>query len=534
MSIKGVGQNTKVHETSAPKVEARKTEDAPKLQAPAGNQTRANDNAFQSAAVKTALNRAFDKGLGAVTVAGATAGATAANLVPTEAKSPIDYFQIDKEADDLIKKHTSDELFGSNLNTDDLGKELADIARTDPARAAALTDNVLDKVSGGDRDEVAQSMTEAMSPAELREYAKTDEGKRSLEQLRGHLDAGRTTGDEEDTMKRIDTAIKAAELEKSTEFQKLDSNVQQEILSRLERNEKNPAAVDNLLDLVKDANFQALPAQSQRALLRAFDNRPEDKEFVGAIKALANKPDFKTLNFNQQISIISDLDRFANTESYKGSNGFLGTGLGGHRVSAEDRTFLLDKLGDAAILNQTSPNPALGNTLNKIFSGDVKIHTYSEAAEDGRIEFGNNTGNGVLNINKHPDANLPGYGANNFADTIVHELNHELNQGAPHGTPDQFLNEYRAGYTGNEAAGTGISTSAAQQRDNIDNLITGYPRIRDLYNSDAKFKQFIDDVKKGLSETPPRLVDPEQMRQELVNAGFSSDYLNTPGNTDNH
>ncbi len=446
-----------------------------------------------------------------------------------DAVEPIDYFEIDKQADDLIKKYTEDGfLWTEPLNTDDLGGELADIAKTDPDRAAALTDNILDKIDGGDKDELAQSFTESLSPSELREFAKTERGKELLGTLRQHLDEGVTWDDEDSTMARIDTAIKAADFEKSAEFKALSPEAQTEILNRLDSKQGNNAATDNLINLAKNADFAKLPVETQREMLKAFDNNKEDSVFTQGLITTAGKSEFQTLNPAQQAQVLDTLDKLADTESYKSGGGEEDAG----------RAYLLDHVGDTAILAANeSGNAAVHNTLDKILSGEVKFEFYSTPSDPktGATNFGKNNGNGVLQINIHPDANNDAvWGANKFTDTIVHELNHQLNPDADHGTPEQFLNEYRAFYVGIDATDGTTTPDAATQKGIIDNLLNVYPDIKDLYDNNEDFKKFIDAAKAGLDKTPPELLEPEAMRQALLDAGFDDDYLKKTGNTDNH
>lgn len=521
MSVKGVGQDVSVHRVELKVENKNNNGDVAQLRAPVEqtSTTRVGEQAFQGTIRKESLNRILNRAFAEI-----NAEKTA------ETKPPIDYFEIDKQADELIKKHTNDGFFGDSLDTDALGQELAGIAKTEPERAAALTDNILDKIDNGDKDEVAQSMVEAMSPAELRGYAGTDEGKKSLEQLRDHLLSGSVHGDERETAEKIDTAIKSAELEKSPEFKALDESVRQEILTRLENNATNEKAVDNLLNLVRDSSFQSLPADTQKAMLRAYDNRTEDTVFTDALRGMAAEPRFAALNATQQAGVIGDMDRFANTESYKGTNGFLG--IGGHNPSAEDKRYLLDTIGNVSVYSAENPGiRSVRNTLDKVVSGDIKFNAYNEPAEDGFITYGYADGN-TITLNRHPDA---ARGIEGVVDTLVHEVNHILNPGTDAGTPERFLNEYRAWIAGIEASGETIDADTLRGiLDNLGHSPNGaYDHLRELYNDNAEFRAVIDEVYAGLGETPPRLVDAEQMRQLLLDAGFDSDYLNTPGNLDN-
>lgn len=522
MGVDGVGYTVPVKEVEQPKVEPLKTENTEpqKLQAPLDNTATIGNFAFNGAVTKESLNRTLDAKVEAET--------KPADTPPTK---EIDYFEIDKQADELIKKHTDDGFFSDSLKTDDLGKELAEIAKKEPEKAAALTDNILDKIKGSDKDEVAQSMVEAMSPEELREFAKNEKGKEILEQLKDHLLSGSVWDDERDTAKRIDTAIKSAELEKSPEFQKLDKGVQTEILNRLEKNEKNPAAVDNLLNLVKDKAFLALPPETQKAMLTALDNRPEDTVFVDSMRALAAEPRFTALTTAQQAGVIKDMDTFAKTESYKGKDGFI-FGIGGRDVSPEDQRYLLDTIGDVSIYSAENPGlKAVRNTLDKVINGDIKFNAFNEPATDGFITYGYADGN-TITLNRHADA---ARGIEGVVDTLVHEVNHILNGNTEAGTPERFLDEFRAWVAGIEASGQTID--AQTLRDILDNLGHSdggaYDHLRELYNNNADYRAVIDEVYAGLNETPPVLIDAEQMRQRLLDAGFDSEYLRTTGNLDN-
>ena len=520
MSIKGVGQDIAVHQEQPQfKIEKPRVEPQP-VQAPLENKTRANENAFGSAMVKEALNRSFDK----------AEVAAKAVAPPDPPKPPIDYNAVDKKADELIKKNTSDGFFGKSLHEDTLGKDLADLAKTDPALAAAVTDNVFDKIDDGKRNGLAQNFVKNLSSDELRAFAKDDKGREVLGQLKDKI-SGPFWDNHQDLKNRIDTAIKAADLEKSPEFKKLDKATQSEVLARIGKNEQDGKAVDNLINLSKDGNFATLSPETQKAMLQAYDNRPGDAVFTDSLKALGGKSTFTALSAADQAKVISDLDKFAKTESYHDHGGFIGIGV--HSVSDDDRRYLLDKLGDTSIYSQANPGiTSVRNTLDKILNGTVKIEAYSEPAKDGKIVFGNADQHGTFHVNRHPDANNAAYGANHFIDTLVHEMNHELNGPSDYNKPDRFLDEYRAFTVGIEA--TGKTVDAGQQKKIINNLLNVYDNIKDQYNNDPKFKKFIDDSLAGLDKTPPELLDPETMRKNLLKAGFSSDYLNKSGNLDNH
>lgn len=108
------------------------------------------------------------------------------------------------EADALIRRHTNGD---GDVNTDALGQELAQTVVQDPARNRATHEAVIDRMSDGDRDEVAQSFTDAMSDEQLRQLATTPDGRSVLTKTEGALLSGSVHDDERDTANRIYTGL---------------------------------------------------------------------------------------------------------------------------------------------------------------------------------------------------------------------------------------------------------------------------------------------------------------------------------------
>lgn len=474
---------------------------------------------FAAEIKKADITSKFDVEAKTATTATATAKAT----------KEVDYFEIDKQADELIKKHTDDGFFSDSLKTDDLGRELAEIAKTEPERAAALNDNILDKISNGDKDEVAQSFVEALSPSELREFAANERGKESLEQLKGHLLTGSVHGDERATATRIDNAIKAADFMETPEFKALSPDTQAEVTSRLDAQQGNQEATDNLIRLTSNADFAKLPEATQKRMLEAFDANAEDSVFTDGLISTAAKTDFTGLTPAQQNQVISDMQDFAKTGSYnRQEGGFLG--IGRRDIPDDEKAYMLDLVGNMSIYSQQNPTiTSVRNSLDKVLSEEIKLEAYSEPAKDGFITFGTASGD-TMRMNMHADARR---GVEKTIDTFVHEVNHIVNGHTDAGTPDRFMDEYRARIVGREAGGE--TFDAAMQREALDTLVKSgaYGHLKELYEENADFAAVIDDAYAGLNETPPRLTTHEQLRQNLVDAGFDTDYLTTPGNLDN-
>ena len=96
-----------------------------------------------------------------------------------------------------------------NLNTDNVGRELADIARQNPADAELITAEIYkdDRIKDGDRDEVAQSFTQALSDTDLEQLAGTREGQRLLKEIETNLHQYPVHGDEAADANRIRLAL---------------------------------------------------------------------------------------------------------------------------------------------------------------------------------------------------------------------------------------------------------------------------------------------------------------------------------------
>jgi hypothetical protein len=467
-------------------------------------------------------------------------------FMPTDAptvppKPPVDYFEIDKQADELIKKHTDNGFFGSSLKTGDLGKDLAEIAKTDPTKARALTDNILDKIKDSDRDEVAQSLVDSMKPEELRELAKTEDGRKMLEQLKGHLLSGSVHDDEEKTARRIDTAIKGAELENSDAFKKLSPETQNEIKAQLGKDDSNSKAVDNMLEMVKSGGFNGATKDTQISMLKALANHSEDTNFREALVNLSSDGKFNGLDETNRAKVINNLDRFANTESYKGKEGSWFFNAGAHSVSDSDKKLLLDEIGKVAVYSAQNPgNAIIGNTLEHIVNGDVHLNLYEKKPEVRNgityYEYGNAGDATTVNLNKL----TIGTNFDQFVDTLAHEANHVLNARANGGDlsagdkPERFLDEYRAFIAGLE--GDGKNLSGSDFKSILDNLChskdAAYPNLRKLYDNNETFRKVVDqayaDADKG------QLINADEMEKRLVAAGLDSDYLKNTSNTDNH
>ena len=103
-----------------------------------------------------------------------------------------------------------------NLDTEGVGRDLAEIARQNPADAWAIAHEMLgdeiDQNDGGkikedDKDEIAQTFTENLSDTEIAGLARDENGRAMLDRMQHHLLSGNVHGDEVDTANRIQTEL---------------------------------------------------------------------------------------------------------------------------------------------------------------------------------------------------------------------------------------------------------------------------------------------------------------------------------------
>ncbi|MGI8554866.1 MAG: hypothetical protein ACR2LT_00700 [Pyrinomonadaceae bacterium] len=116
------------------------------------------------------------------------------------------------KADEIIAKNGGKD----NLNTDNVGRDLANIAHQNPADAWAVTQAMLGdgidqdgkgKIKENDKDEIAQSFTESLKDSEITTLAQDENGRNLLDRMEHHLLSGSVHGDERDTADRIQNEL---------------------------------------------------------------------------------------------------------------------------------------------------------------------------------------------------------------------------------------------------------------------------------------------------------------------------------------
>lgn len=121
--------------------------------------------------------------------------------------------QARRRADEIIAANGGKD----NLDTEGVGRDLANLARQNPADAWAVTQEILGaeidqsgrgKIEENDKDEIAQSFAGNLSDGELSAVGQNSGGRAMLERLQAHLLSGSVHDDERDTALRLETAAK--------------------------------------------------------------------------------------------------------------------------------------------------------------------------------------------------------------------------------------------------------------------------------------------------------------------------------------
>ncbi|HEY8561478.1 MAG TPA: hypothetical protein VIL74_13970 [Pyrinomonadaceae bacterium] len=117
-----------------------------------------------------------------------------------------------RRADEIIRDNGGKD----DLDTEGVGRDLAEIARANPADARAVAEAMLGdsidqddqgKIKEEDKDEIAQSFTNNLSDSDLDRAARDESGRAMLERMQRHLIAGSVHSDETETAERIQGAI---------------------------------------------------------------------------------------------------------------------------------------------------------------------------------------------------------------------------------------------------------------------------------------------------------------------------------------
>ncbi len=310
-------------------------------------------------------------------------------------------------------------------------------------------------------------------------------------------------------------------------FHDVAPEARQAMLGALERHATDAGFTGRLVTLVNDTGFLALNNKGKEVEL--LKNYGKDEHFAAGVDTVVASGAYTALGGADRAKVLDDVTRLVKTDGYKDTGN-------------DHKQEMVEAFGDISSYSAAhADRVSIRNSIDRVLSGEIKLSVYQEAAAGGYIKLGYATEDGIF-LNTHADARGPGSVEAN-ADTLVHEVNHFVNGNTDAGTADRFLDEYRAAVVGQEAR-LGRSLTADEQRAIVDNLVDGnnaaYSHLHDLYNNDATFKEFIDDLRVTLDgnfdpavNAAPAPVSPEQARHRLIDAGITSDYLEKAGDLDN-
>jgi hypothetical protein len=251
-----------------------------------------------------------------------------------------------QQADELIALNRHEVCKGSKCHQDTdgvgVGMQLAGAAASDPTQARAVFDKAMDKTpQAGERREIARGLVQTLNAQELRQLASTPDGRAMLERAHTELKTSHH-GDDKTAATRINSALKAADLQNDPGFKKLDAVGQGRVLDEIGRQEDKPKAVDNLVALAKTPAFQAAPEATRTALVDTLAQHAQDALLREGLGKLAGDAAFKKLTPTQQVEAIAAFDKVAKSTAYQGSAGSPAHGIPGKHVGAADQQKVLD------------------------------------------------------------------------------------------------------------------------------------------------------------------------------------------------
>lgn len=133
--------------------------------------------------------------------------------VTASATAPLTQAQAEQRADEIIAANGGKDI----LDTEGVGRDLANLARQNPADAWTVTQAMLGteidqdgngKIEENDKDEIAQSFADNLSDDELETIGQNSGGKAMLERFQTHLLSGSVHDDERAIAVRLETAAK--------------------------------------------------------------------------------------------------------------------------------------------------------------------------------------------------------------------------------------------------------------------------------------------------------------------------------------
>jgi len=206
---------------------------------------------------------------------------------------PFTQAEAQREAEDIINRHGGH----SHPDAEAIGRELAEVARQNPANAALVGQQILDQISATDKeDNVSQAFVETLSVEELREVGQSAGGEEFLERVREHMLSGSVHSPEVEAAGKVDRALTGFDTQSLQGNPEDDARAIDEQLKSLP-----PEMRDEFLSAVLAHPFgrealryaATMSAESQHALGEAFGElyRQNPAETSRQLQEIADSPE---------------------------------------------------------------------------------------------------------------------------------------------------------------------------------------------------------------------------------------------------
>jgi hypothetical protein len=292
---------------------------------------------------------------------------TPPTLTPDEAK---------QKADEIIKNNGGKD----HLNTEGVGRDLADIAKTNPADAWAIAhamlgdsidENDKGKIKEEDKDEIAQSFTNNLSDSDIATLAQDGDGRALLDRMQHHLLSGSVHPDEYATADRIQK-----ELVKTRTFSDWYQGI----------DEFSPQAMEGNVGAASDPN--ATPEEAAAALKSPYgpnDIESDVNTFTDQLDAHKNDPKwlqgyYAALGSDKTAELINGA---ATTSAYSAYM----TGMGGnpqvagmYNKNMATIAASLETLRQSGGLSQTDMNNLVGALQKNNFQPNLATDLFGKAS----------------------------------------------------------------------------------------------------------------------------------------------------------
>ncbi|HVE55805.1 MAG TPA: hypothetical protein VNB22_03190 [Pyrinomonadaceae bacterium] len=305
----------------------------------------------------------------------APARQTTPTITPQEAQT---------RADEIIKNNGGKD----NLNTEGVGRDLAAIAKTNPADARTITEAMLGdsidqdgkgKIKEEDKDEIAQSFTNNLNDTELDTVARDENGRALLERMQRHLLSGSVHSDETATAERIQAAV--GKYQTFSEFNQ---------------------GIDRLSDLAMTTPYGAAfdpnssPEEAAAALKSPFkpnyDPQSDVQAFTDQLEAHKNDPQWLR-SYYAALGSDKTAELISNAATSSGYSTYLYGGYGS-KDAAEMYNKNMDIIGDSLEtlrasggLSQTDMNNLVGAMVDHGFNPNVGIDMFGKASPEVKEMF---------------------------------------------------------------------------------------------------------------------------------------------------